>query len=99
MLKRRSFLSGEEAAGAFTKAGGLTQQAIQGAREIIPAARLGNPAIPEGFSKFVTETFRSPSGPFQTHFYMNPTTGEVFYGLDYKSVFNNGIVPYTVGGP
>ncbi len=48
-------LAAEEAAGAFTEAGELTQAAIQGAREIIPAAELGNPAIPEGFGKFATE--------------------------------------------
>jgi hypothetical protein len=26
---------------------------------------------------------------FQIHFYKNPMTGEVFYGFDYKVVFNN----------
>jgi hypothetical protein len=33
-------------------------------------------------------TFQSPSGPFQVHFYMNPSTGETFYGLDHKAIFN-----------
>jgi len=55
--------------------------------EIIPAGQLGNPAIPQGFSKFATDTFASPSGPFQAHIYMNPVTGEVYYGLDYKIIF------------
>lgn len=80
-------LSLESANSAFTATGELSDEAIAGSQEIIPAGQLGNPAIPDGFSKFSTDTFASPSGPFQVHFYMNPTTGEVFYGLDYKSVF------------
>ena len=65
----------ESAESAFTAGGELSAE--------IPLS-LGNPAIPQGFSKFTTETFRSPAGPFQVHFHMNSTTGEVFYGLDYK---------------
>jgi hypothetical protein len=30
---------------------------------------------------------------------MNRTTGEIVYGLDYKVVFNRGVVPYNVGAP
>jgi hypothetical protein len=45
--------------------------------------------VPEGFAKYATETFASPSGAFQTHFYMNPETGATFYGLDYKVIFNS----------
>jgi RHS repeat-associated protein len=74
---------------AFNAAGGLSQEAIAGATLIIPSAKLINPAIPKEFAKFSTGTFNSPSGPFQVHFYMNPTTGEIWTGLDYKSVFNN----------
>lgn len=72
---------------AFTETGELSEGAISGSQEIIPAGQLGNPAIPDGFAKFSTDMFASPSGPFQLHFYMNPTTGEVFYGLDYKAVY------------
>lgn len=79
-----------EASSVFTTGGRLSQQAINGATEIIPAGALGNPAIPAGFAKFTTETFKSPGGPFQVHFYMNPVTREVFYGLDYKVIFNTG---------
>ncbi len=50
---------------------------------------MGNPAIPEGFGKYTTSTYQSPAGNFQVHFYMNPTTGQVYYGLDYKAIFNN----------
>ena len=71
--------------------GMLTQDAINGARAIerLGPGQLSNPAIPSGFGKYTTETFQSPAGNFQTHFYMNPTSGEIFYGLDYKAIFNN----------
>ena len=78
----------ESANSAFSATGELSKGAITGATKIIDADKLGNAAIPEGFSKFVTETFASPSGPFEVHFYMN--AGEVYYGLDYKVVFSGG---------
>jgi hypothetical protein len=92
-------LRAEQAASAFAESGGLSETALQAARQIFEPGTLGNPAVPEGFGKFATDTFPSPSGPFQVHFYMNPTTQEVFYGLDYKAVFNNGITVYTPGAP
>jgi len=93
-------LAAEEATAMGTESGELTEEAIQGSREIIPSSELGNPDIPEGFSKFTTETFRTPLGPAQIHFYMHPTTGQVFYGLDYKSVFLNqaGIIKFSLAG-
>jgi hypothetical protein len=72
---------------AFNASGELSQEAIAGSEEL--PITLGNPAIPSGLSKFSTSTFDSPSGPFQVHFYMNPTTSEIWAGLDYKTVFNN----------
>ena len=83
-----------EASSAFNADGTLSEAALDGSREAIPADELGNPEIPDGFSKYSTQTFNSPSGPFQVHFYYNPATDEVFYGLDYKTVFNNGIIPW-----
>ncbi|WP_228553566.1 hypothetical protein, partial [Pseudoalteromonas sp. PPB1] len=79
----------ESANSPFTKSGKLTDGAIKGSREIIPASSINNPAIPKGFSKYSTETFQSPSGNFQTHFYKNSKTGEVFYSKDYKVIFNS----------
>lgn len=81
----------EEAASAFTSEGALSDEALAGSREIIAEADIGNPNVPEGFSKYSTDTFQSPSGDFQVHFYMNEA-GETYYGLDYKAIFNNGIV-------
>jgi hypothetical protein len=86
----------EEASSAFTATGELSSEALQGAKEIIPPGELGNVEIPKGFGKYATETFASPSGPFKAHFYMNAATGEVYYGLDYKAVFNaKQVVPFT----
>ena len=51
----------------------------------------GNPAIPQGFSKYATTVFDTPSGTAQIHFYMNPTTSEIYYGLDYKTIFQQFI--------
>ena len=87
-------LAYEEASSAFTATGELSPGAIQSATQIIRASELGNPAIPEGFAKFTTDTFASPSGPFQVHFYMNEG-GVVYYGADYKVIFNLGVQPFT----
>src|SRR5205823_2390211 len=91
-------LAFEEASGAFTATGELSESALAGSRPIFAPGTLGNPAIPEGFGKFATETFQSPAGPFQVHFYMDPVAGDVFYGLDYKAVFNDGVQFFTPGG-
>ncbi len=80
-------LAKEEACSAFTQRGTLSKQALAGSREIIAPSQLQNSNIPNGFGKYSTETFRAPSGGFQVHYYKHPTTGEVFYNLDYKSVF------------
>ncbi|WP_194711903.1 two-partner secretion domain-containing protein [Noviherbaspirillum soli] len=82
-------LTMQSAKSPFTAAGKLTQDVIKGADQIIAPGELMNPNIPTGFGKYTTGTFQSSAGDFQVHFYKNPTTGEVFYGLDYKAVFNN----------
>jgi hypothetical protein len=82
-------LTMQSAKSPFTTAGTLTPDVIKGADQIIAPSELMNPNIPSGFGKYTTSTFQSPAGDFQIHFYKNPTTGEVFYGLDYKAVFNN----------
>jgi hypothetical protein len=79
----------QSAKSPFTAAGTLTQDAINGSKQIFKPGELNNPAIPSGFGKYATDVFRSPAGDFTAHFYKNPTTGEVFYGLDYKAIFNS----------
>ena len=82
-------LTMQSAESSFNVDGTLTQEAIDNSRMTHAPGSLSNPAIPDGYGKYTTETFQSPYGNFQTHFYMNPDTGDVYYGLDYKSVFNN----------
>ena len=93
-------LTREEASSVFTQSGELQPEVIDQSHEIINGARLGNKALvneltSDGSSisdwgKYTTPTFRSPSGPFQVHFYYNSVTDEVFYGSDYKAVFVGG---------
>ncbi|MDO8653461.1 MAG: RHS repeat-associated core domain-containing protein [Undibacterium sp.] len=80
----------ESARSPFTAAGTLTQDAINSAKAVknLGPGQLSNPAIPSGFGKYTTGTFQSPAGDFQMHFYKN-STGQVFYGLDYKAIFNS----------
>ena len=79
----------------FTAAGTLTKEAIAGSRQIISPDQIKNAAaVPSGFGKYATETFDSLAGKFQAHFYKNPTTGETFFGVDYKAIFNS-----LSGGP
>lgn len=82
-------LTMQSAKSPFTTSGTLTQDAIKGANQIIAPSELLNSNIPAGFGKYTTGTFQSPAGNFQIHFYKNPTTGEVLYGMDYKAVFNS----------
>lgn len=84
-------LVNESARSPFTATGTLTENALATAQPVrnLGPGQLNNPAIPSGFGKYTTETFQSPAGNFQTHFYMNPATKEVFYGLDYKTIFNS----------
>ena len=95
-LLRHDLLT-QEASSAFTASGKLSKGALAGSREIMKAESLGNPNIPAGFSKWRTNTFQSPSGNFQVHFYRNPVTSEVHYGLDYKVKFNSASEPLWPG--
>ena len=83
----------EEASSPFTVSGGLKPDMISRSREIIEAKNINNPDIPQGYAKYTTPSIQSPSGDFQVHFYMNPQTGRVFYGRDYKVVFNRRLSP------
>jgi hypothetical protein len=96
-------LAGEEASSIFTGSGALKPEIISSSREIISGPELRNPAVVKALTsdgsniadwgKYTTQTFQSPSGPFQVHFYYNSVTRVVNYGVDYKVVFNSGIQP------
>ena len=78
----------EEGESAFTP--------IRSAKQILTPSQIKNTNVPDGFGKFTTDTFQSPSGPFQVHFYMNKDSLQIFYGVDYKAVFNasDGPAPF-----
>ncbi|MFZ3326176.1 MAG: DUF6531 domain-containing protein [Methylocella sp.] len=83
-------LAAESAASRFTPEGALSADSITRSIERIPSTDIGNPNIPWGYGKYVSESYRSPSGDFQVRFYMNSQTGEVEYGIDYKTIFTTG---------
>lgn len=92
-------LTRAEAEAIFTKSGGLKASVIRDSARIPSASgnRIGNPDVVadlkalggsiEDWGKYTTPTFKSPAGRFQVHFYYNPTTGQAYYGRDYKAVF------------
>ena len=76
----------DQASSLTTATGELTPGAIANSRSIISAGNLGDTSIPAGFDKFTTSIMPRPGGgTFTTRFYMNPTTGEVYYGSGYKT--------------
>jgi hypothetical protein len=91
-------LARESAESAFTKSGALQAEVVQNSSRIIPGSNIGNPSVVKGLTadgsniadwgKYTSQTFQSPSGPFQVHYYFNPATGRVNYNQDYKVVFN-----------
>ncbi len=82
-------LTMESAKSPFTKTGTLTKEAINNSKVIFKPGELNNLAIPDGFGKYMTDSFRSPAGNFTVHYYKNQNTGAVYYGLDYKVIFNS----------
>jgi len=84
-------LTQQSARSPFTATGQLTGDAIDASKPVpnLGPGQLSNPNIPAGFGKYTTQTFQSPAGNFQAHFYKNPLTGEVYYGQDYKVIFNS----------
>ncbi|TDC14648.1 RHS repeat-associated core domain-containing protein, partial [Kribbella albertanoniae] len=89
-----------EAASITTDAGYLKAEVIDASDRIIDGEDLGNPAVIRALTadgsdiadwgKYSTKTYRSPSGPFQVHFYYNSVTGRMNYDIDYKSKLNLG---------
>jgi hypothetical protein len=93
-------LTEQEARAVFTSSGALQPEVIAGSTEIINGTQLSNQTLVKALTadgsniadwgKYATQPFRSPSGPFQMHFYHNSSNGRVFYELDYKAVFTGG---------
>ena len=89
----------QEAASIFTKSGGLRADVIADSQVAMQGSKLLNQSLIQkltsyggniaDWAKMTTKTFNSPSGPFQVHFYQNLKTGLVYYGDDFKVVFNH----------
>ncbi len=87
----------EEATSVFLEDGELQPEVIAGSHEIINGTQLGNKELIQemtaggdrlsDWGKYTTQTFKSPSGRFQVHFYYNSRTGQVLYDQDYKIKF------------
>ncbi|HST47595.1 RHS repeat-associated core domain-containing protein, partial [Jatrophihabitans sp.] len=94
-------LARESAESAFTDSGELASDMITGAKQIKDGSELGNPAVISDLTsdgsnisdwgKYSTRIMQSPSGDFEVHFYMNPTTGAVNYNFDYKVIFSGAL--------
>jgi hypothetical protein len=87
-------LTRREAAAVFDDAGRLHPDAVANSQLIIPGSKL-NPGLAReltkdgsriaDWGKYTTQRFRSPSGPFEVHFYRNRATGKINYDFDYKA--------------
>jgi hypothetical protein len=99
LLRLQRQLTIEQANSIFDESGGLTQEAIDNSLIIKQGEELGNPALRNDliniggniadWGKYTTKSIASPSGNFGMHFYYNPVTGNTYYGMDYKAVFDH----------
>ncbi|WP_240992178.1 hypothetical protein [Rickettsiella grylli] len=97
-LRLKRTLAIEQAKSIFDETGELTNEAINNSILITQGNRLGNKQLRDilsskgniyDWAKYSTDSTFSPSGNFQVHFYKNNVTGEIYYGMDYKSVFDH----------
>jgi hypothetical protein len=97
-LRLQRSLTIEQAKSIFTETGKLTPEAIKNSTLITRGNRLGNQQLRDilsskgsinDWAKYSTESTPSPSGNFQMHFYQNSVTGQIYYGMDYKAVFDH----------
>ncbi|KAF5032454.1 hypothetical protein DSECCO2_617100 [anaerobic digester metagenome] len=85
--KLNSKLTYEEASSVFTKSGTLQPEVVKNSSAIISGSELNNPSVINAltkngsnindWAKMTTQTFKSPSGDFQVHFYQNLKTWAV----------------------
>ncbi|CAN5363519.1 hypothetical protein BH10PSE19_BH10PSE19_20640 [soil metagenome] len=97
-LRLQRSLAVDQARSIFDEAGRLTPEAIQRSAPL-PIGQLRNTKLLEELSarpgnlsdweKYTTSSTPSPSGNFQMHFYHNPVTRDVYYGMDYKAIFDH----------
>lgn len=98
-VKLKKSLAFKEANSIFEKSGHLKNQVVSSSRLIVEGGDLRNKSLVrelikkggniEDWAKYETKSHSSPSGAFKVHFYKNRSTGALYYGKDYKSVFNH----------
>lgn len=98
-LRLQQQLKMKHASSIFNEQGFLTEEAINTSRLIKPGEELGNLSLRNELSnksgnladwgKYSTRPINSPSGSFEMHFYRNLVTGDVYYGRDYKAIFQH----------
>jgi hypothetical protein len=95
-LRLEQELAYEEAKSMFKKNGELTNYAIESSRMI--RLKINNPELKSRLSergsladwgKYETTPIHTNNGLARIHFYYNPATGNVYYGMDYKAIFNH----------
>lgn len=89
-------LAQEEAATMFKANGELTQAAIENSARL--PLKINNPELKSILSergnladwgKYETTPIHTDAGLARMHFYQNPVTGDVYYGRDYKAIFDH----------
>jgi hypothetical protein len=98
-LRLRRDLAIERALAYFDNTGKLKSETIATSKKIIDGNNLKNPRLIAqleesggniiDWGKYTTKSIPSPLGGFQVHFYKNEVTGEIYYGLDHKSIFDH----------
>lgn len=99
LLRLQRELTLEQASSIFTEDGMLMPEVIEGSRIVIPGNELRNSQLIDALTsrggslsdwgKYATKPLSSPSGNFEIHFYQNSLTGDVYYGKDYKAIFEH----------
>ena len=96
-LRLQKQLAQEEVSAIFNSKGELSQAAIENSRRMplkinntelkqILSERPGNLA---DWGKYETTPIHTDAGLARMHFYHNPVTGDLYYGMDYKAVFDH----------
>ncbi len=98
-LRLQRSLQMDQAKSIFNKEVGLKPEIISNSDLIVRGDQLRNADIIDALTKkggnlsdwgkYTTKSIPSPSGNFQMHFYYNPVTGDSYYGMDFKAVFDH----------
>jgi len=96
-LRLQKHLAEEENATLFKTSGELSQSAIENSARLplkIANAQLrqllsDRPGNLIDWGKYETAPTHTNAGFVRMHFYHNPVTNDVYYGMDYKAIFDH----------